>query len=195
MNNYKFKPWVGNRYEAGIDGRKVMVLGESHYCADPADAIPEITQNVIKLVKNKKETYKAYTSFERVLLGKADVSDREADSLWDSLMFYNYVQYPMPTPTASPSSAQFREAEAPFLKVINDYSPDKIIVWGNPLYKWLPREGQQGPMLTVGGEQLETWVYTLTNGKEVRVMYMHHPSKPGFIWREWHERVRSFTSS
>ena len=158
-----------------------MVLGESHYCADATDAIPEITHNVIEQVKNGNEKYNAYTAFEKVMLGKADVSKNDADQLWESLLFYNYVQYPMPTPTTSPSSAQFREAGAPFLQVINDYSPDAIIVWGRPLYNWLPQQGHQGPDLTVGGAQLETWVYTLYNGKAVKVMYMDPPSKPGFL--------------
>ena len=35
-----FRPWVGSGYERGIAGRKVLVLGESHYCARPEDDVP-----------------------------------------------------------------------------------------------------------------------------------------------------------
>lgn len=192
MKHVKFLPWVGNNYNSEGTSKRVMVLGESHYCAQPSDAIPEITRNAIWKAKNRTETYKAYTSFEKTFLGKVKVSDEEANQVWDSLLFYNYVQYPMPTRNTRPSIAQFRDAEVPFFQVINNYSPDSIIVWGSPLYNKLPQQGHQGPDLKVDGAQLETWVYTLSNGKEAKVMYMEHPSSRGFLWNEWNEKVRSF---
>lgn len=70
MKHVKFLPWVGNNYNSEGTSKRVMVLGESHYCAQPSDAIPEITRNAIWKAKNRTETYKAYTSFEKTFLGK-----------------------------------------------------------------------------------------------------------------------------
>ena len=51
MNDIRFKPWVGDKYAIGIVGydadgkiiygtenhigKRLLVLGESHYCANP----------------------------------------------------------------------------------------------------------------------------------------------------------------
>ena len=60
MSDIRFKPWVGDRYGCGIVGydadgkiiygtenhigKRVLVLGESHYCANPeAEATPFLT--------------------------------------------------------------------------------------------------------------------------------------------------------
>jgi hypothetical protein len=33
MKGVFFKPWVGKKYfENGVDGLKILVLGDSHYC-------------------------------------------------------------------------------------------------------------------------------------------------------------------
>lgn len=49
-SNVKFKPWVGENYETGIhQGKKLMILGESHYCANPeTEATEDITIKVIE---------------------------------------------------------------------------------------------------------------------------------------------------
>ena len=64
MSDIRFKPWVGDRYGCGIVGydangkiiygtenhigKRVLVLGESHYCANPeTEATPFLTINII----------------------------------------------------------------------------------------------------------------------------------------------------
>ena len=32
-----FSPWVGNKYNQGISGKKILVLGASHYCNHKGD--------------------------------------------------------------------------------------------------------------------------------------------------------------
>lgn len=34
MENVNFKPWVGPKYSEGLHGKKIMILGDSHYCKD-----------------------------------------------------------------------------------------------------------------------------------------------------------------
>ena len=33
MKYVKFTPWVGKNYEQGFRGKKILILGDSHYCA------------------------------------------------------------------------------------------------------------------------------------------------------------------
>ena len=34
MQNVNFNPWKGNNYEEGLFDKKILILGESHYCED-----------------------------------------------------------------------------------------------------------------------------------------------------------------
>lgn len=192
MNNANFLPWVGPDYQQGINNKKIMVLGESHYCAKESDAVSTITQDVVRSVRNREERYNAYFYFERTMLGQPDVSDEEAAKLWDSLLFYNYVQEAMSTPKTSPTGAQFKDAELPFLKVLYKYHPDILIVWGEPLYRSIPQDGVQGDDLMIDGMAYQTWIYTLDKDHHVKVMWINHPSMPGFNWKHWNKGVYNF---
>lgn len=45
----KFLPRVGKHYDHSRWGKRVMVLGESHYCANPSEATANITQRVLSI--------------------------------------------------------------------------------------------------------------------------------------------------
>ena len=61
-SNVKFKPWVGENYEKGIlQGKKLMILGESHYCANPeTEATEDITIKVIEDLLNPLSEHEGY---------------------------------------------------------------------------------------------------------------------------------------
>ncbi len=123
------------------------------------------------------------------MIGKKDVSEQEASNLWDSLLFYNYVQVAMPTPNTRPNAEEFRNAEIPFLEVLEEYKPNVIIVWGSPLYNKLPQQGVQGDDILIDDMQLETWIYTLSNGEKAKVVWINHPASRGFLWEKWHKVI------
>lgn len=190
-----FLPWVGENYEKGICGRKVLVLGESHYCAKPEDDTPYITREVIADLLEPGSEHEAnkntYTKFERALAGK--VLDWQGKSeLWNSVIFYNFVQTPMNGPRKSPFIKEFQDSFAAFLEVLEQYRPDCVIAWGKRLYERLPPAGRQGKtVLLPDGTSLETWAYVLSDGKCVAVLPIQHPSS-GFSWDFWHESIMGF---
>ena len=102
-----FQPWVGSGYERGIAGRKVLVLGESHYCARQEDDVPEVTVNVIRDLLDPESEFEAYkntyTKFERALTG-TELDWTGKARLWNSVVFYNYVQTPLSGPRRAPSA-------------------------------------------------------------------------------------------
>ncbi len=195
MRNVKFLPWIGAQYTKGVWGRKVMVLGESHYCASPDEATPEITRDVIKDLldpNSEHEGYKnTYTKFERALAGKV-LTPEEKKALWDSFIFYNYVQVPISGARVSPTVQDFLSSEDAFFEVLEEYRPDRIIVWGKRLYNNLPQKGYQLlDITTATGEKIETWAYKTASGHVVQVLPITHPSA-GFDWEYWHEVIKAF---
>lgn len=189
MNKIKFLPWVGKDYTKAYYGRRILVLGESHYC--PEDEVrPTITQDVITGLFDPDVEFEGYmntfTKFVRALDG-TEVERGDQERIWQRVMFYNYVQEPMTYARVAPTTEQFRASDEAFFEVQNTYRPEAIIVWGKRLYNNLPQIGEQGP--DVRG--VETWMYKLADGSVVRLLPIIHPSA-AFSPAEWHEVISDF---
>lgn len=193
---YVTLPWVGQNYAQGYysHGKRVLVLGESHYCSSPEEFVPEITINVIMDLLDPNsghEAYKnTYTKFAKAysgIFGKLEEGDKVR--IWHSLAFYNYVQFPITGPRTAPNEQEFRDSKVAFWNVLEELQPDLLIVWGQRLYKHLPNCGRQGQDVPTGdGKSIETWEYTLLNGHTVRVLPINHPSS-GFNPEKWHRVI------
>jgi hypothetical protein len=98
MENIYLKPWVGKNYEKGFNGKKLMVVGVSHY-ATPEEWNPDFTTYIVKDCYlnpecERENWMKTYTVFERALAGR-EISGKEKNEVWDSLAFWNFIQEPM----------------------------------------------------------------------------------------------------
>lgn len=117
MKNVKFLPWVGVNYSHSKYGKRVMVLGESHYCANESDATSDITCRVFDdlLDANSEfEYYKnTYTKFVRALSGE-QIARQDVKRVWDEVMFYNYVQFPIAAARVEPTAKEFADSEPAF---------------------------------------------------------------------------------
>jgi hypothetical protein len=186
----KFKPWVGENYETGIhQGKKLMILGESHYCANPeTEATEDITIKIIEDLLDpfsEHEGYKnTYTKFAKAVVGEKQFSDETKKEFWQHVIFYNYVQTAISGARVSPTTEQFRNSEQAFFEIISQYQPNLIIVWGKRLYNNLPQQGTQLPDLQISqgiyaGESSEVWSYTI-GGKTIALLPITHPSASMF---------------
>ncbi len=203
MKNIRFLPWVGEQYRKGISladtsrscNVRIMILGESHYCAHSADAVPELTISIIQDFidsGSEHEPYKnTYTKFERALAGKP-LTMVERINLWNRLLFYNYVQVPISGARQAPTAVEFTASEEAFFEVLEAYRPNCIIAWGQRLYNNLPHCGHQLPDLALAnGDSFETWGYQLSDGQTVGVLPLTHPSS-AFTPEYWHEVILAF---
>ena len=191
----KFIPWVGSEYAQGINGKRVMVLGESHYCADESDAVPQLTINIIHHILNPNNEHEGfmntYTKFGRALAGKEQY-DKDREAMWNSVVFYNFVQVPISEARKAPEKQVFVAAESPFFTVLEQYRPDCVIVWGSRLYNNLPRKGYQTEDLVLSdGKSIETWAYKLASGHIVYLLPITHPSA-AFTPEYWNEAINKF---
>ncbi len=215
----KFHPWVGDKYEYGIKGfdengiivygtkedpgKKILIVGESHYCAKKEDAIPSITINTIgDLIdpNSEWEPYKnTYTKFIKSFTGYTDdLEFEDKKKAWEHLSFYNYVQEAMIGPRVSPTFGDFKNSEEAFWEVLNELKPDLIIIWGARLYNNLPQGGKQLEDLEVYVDKnlyrSEIWSYDIdidNNTKCIPVLYVNHPSS-GYITTFWSIVINKF---
>ena len=204
MNEVRFLPWIGENYNTGgIFPKRILALGESHYCRDKTcdratcentSDCRDFTEKIIKKFLDPNDYDKwmnTYTKFERSLLG--GYTDKKAKKrIWDSISFYNYLQYSLEGPREKnvPSDA-YQKAITPYYQVLDYLEPEIIIVWGKQLWKQLPRDDRwiSSDTIKTNGISIENGYYKLSNGYKARVFPVNHPSSR-FSWAKvWHKVI------
>lgn len=207
MSNVNFNPWVGEDYSTGgIFSKKILVLGESHYCPKELNANGRCAdgcsrKNMLEVCFNQTidnvdtavnyyegcPYQQTFLCFERAVMGRV-LSDKERKEFWNSVMFYNYIQFALPAARTTPSSEQLHASEEAFREILETYQPDRIIVWGARLYKSLPNwDGYEEKLTIDNGDYTPVWHYSI-NGKDIPAMLVYHPSAPlGKSWEYWHQ--------
>lgn len=132
-----FDPWVGNRYSAGFKGRRVLLLGESHYLDPDSQGYSEhgFTSAVVQRWAMTGPTAPYFTKVSRLLLGGSIPSIGERTAFWESVVFYNYVQAWVGSgPRQRPTPANWATGEAGLRVVMNAFAPEVIVVLGSDLW-------------------------------------------------------------
>ena len=203
----KFLPFVGDQYSYGISfndngelvlgtkenpGKKVLVLGESHYCDEDLsdEELLSFTRDVLDSYLNSEERCswkRTFLKFERAL-SNAD-TNINSKSIWNHLMFYNYLQCPL-RGLRMAGEKYYEEAKEPFFAILEKYKPDYIIiVWGRRLLVNLPHEnGEEVDFMP--SIDMNSWRYKI-DGNTIKVLPIYHPSV-GFSWEYWHEIIVEF---
>lgn len=203
MEHVFFKPWVGKNYETGgIFGKKILVLGESHYCSvycnkcglkytQECDQVN--TVGVVQTIINgdTDRWTGTFRKFERSLVNKKTTSERSKE-IWDSVAFFNFLQVAMPKTRKGGTKEDYAEGRKAFLEVIEALQPDLIIVWGvTRLYANLPGKEDgwiDGEPLVVDDWSVPNGYYQLKSGKKSRVIAVYHPSA-AYSWSWWYEVI------
>ncbi|MBL1008999.1 MAG: hypothetical protein JJO71_35840 [Escherichia coli] len=206
--NIFFQPFVGKDYaNGGIFGKRIMILGESHYCdescADCGDCrLHRECMNFTKQVlgdylnenKERQNWMRTFLKFERSLVGE-ETNQAMRLKIWNSVIFFNYLQVVMRGPREAGTSAQYKQAANAFFEVIDKYEPECIIVWGKRLWNNMPNERwQDGDDIVVDGNHIATGYYLLSNGKRAKVVAVYHPSG-GYSWDYWHKVIQGLLAS
>lgn len=152
MYNLEYEPFVGGNYWS--TKFKTFILGESHHCGKGANCCfrkysPEkcnsFTNDVIKIYFDYKKKGKGFerwmntfTKFSNTFAGKK-LSNSETVNIWESFVFYNYVQFPMQKPRQSPSFENFARSEKALQKLLKKLNPNLLIFWGYRLWSNFPK--------------------------------------------------------
>ena len=185
-------------------GKRIMILGESHYCdescADCGDCLlhrecmnftQQVLDDYLNENKERQNWMRTFLKFERSLVGE-ETKQAMRLKIWNSVVFFNYLQVAMGGPREAGTAEQYHQAGKAFFEVIEKYQPEYIIVWGKRLWNNLPNVGwQDGDDIVVDGYPVATGAYLLSNGKQVKVMAVNHPSV-GYSWDYWHKVIQRF---
>ena len=201
-----FEPWVGKNYQTGgIFDKKILVLGESHYCGNvkcmkdcgilnsPEGGCVDFTQNMmINYLNGYTDRWTpTFRKFERSLVNEVTTLERSND-IWNSVAFYNFLQIAMERAREGGDAKDYEVARIAFLEVINELQPDVIFTWGTSrLYYNMPgiSDGwEYGDELVIDGWKVPNGYYKLQNGKRARVIAVYHPST-GYSWDWWHKVI------
>ena len=179
----KFLPWVGEYYKEGegFQGKKILVLGDSHYCAkdenrnekcrSKGDCSYEcMNDNCYKMTQNLiQDEYIGYRSrrsksaghlqtiltFEKNLFGYTP-SPQQSIDFWNRVVFYNYIQHSQYKPRGRRKieAEEIDDYRKAFQEVLAKYDPDYIIIWSKFLFTrdWLPNGASESPDYTLKAE-------------------------------------------
>lgn len=189
-----FNPHVGEQYQFGVWGKKVLVLGASFYCDKKYDICTDCT-NVNSKDSSKynkicpeckkdnsgrrtlseepsyvDDHYHAYRTFE-ILFKEAT----GLKSMWKHILFTNYVQFFVPPYETKSSYLSKRDLDA-FHKTLIQYNPDVIICWGVVIVKPI-RENY--PFVTDREKLPETehYIWHINPcGKKITMVNTFHPT-------------------
>ena len=103
-SNIFFQPFVGKDYaNGGIFGKRIMILGESHYCdeecADCGDCrlhrecvnfTKQVLGDYLNENKERQNWMRTFLKFERSLVGE-ETDQAMRLKIWNSVIFFNYL--------------------------------------------------------------------------------------------------------
>lgn len=201
FKNVNFAPFVGENYEKGINGKKILILGESHYWGEEIyenayedlkkgeylDFTDDVISAYIAYQKGEREHSPWMNSFTKFTKEFYNWEEGKIDlvAFWQSVAFYNYVQFPITAVRTSPTQEEFQQSEKAFYEVLEKYQPDVIIAWSWRLWGNMPSTGRFGEPSSVNkGKGI---YYYEVGGKEYPIIAVAHPSAPTFCYSAYQD--------
>ena len=194
MDRPYFEPWVGRNYKnGGIFGKKILALGDSHYCdscvgcgvaggiRDNVDFTKNTVKDYLERSYGTKGWPTTYKKFERILSGNLNTDKSDAISIWNSIAFYNFLQTANNSYARTAYLDEYYDKSLPyFWTVIDELAPDIVIVWGSKVWEHLPNDGWVDNPI----DNYEYVGYYERNGKKITFIDIYHPSYPHSLEEE-----------
>lgn len=197
-----FLPWVGKAYENGIDGKRVLVVGESHYSDihETRKPVPDMTVSVMTeyMAGIRKNHTRTLDNLAWAVSGKGPYELRNEGKrgefeIWQQLGFYNYIPVVLTDGPQRdrPDKDLFISGKEPFENVLQNNKPDILIVCGLELFPWL--------IMNHYPEFKDPWSFRgdwidFPRNNPIRAVRIKHPSK-FFSHSKWHLVIdRAITS-
>lgn len=211
-----FVPWIGKEYEkANYFGRRVLVLGNSHYCRNDnlrksgeayakcaecryciKQLYSECCYSTIDVVGSAKDLKTPWTALKVVSALDDDSLMRDDcyKTVRDSIAFYNYVQESLADGSAVPSRNQCRQSEAAFFEVLEILRPGLVIALGTShmFDKDMPNDSyENGKPVSFDGNRIKHGYYSLKDGTRIHTVWIRHPSARGaYDFLYWNRAIQ-----
>ncbi|WP_369049533.1 hypothetical protein [Tenacibaculum sp. UWU-22] len=199
IKNLKWQPYVGLNYQKGVNGRKVLIVGESHYLGNDENSIekhnnPLFTQIVINELAINRYYWntRIFPNFHRALIGNDSFN---AELLWSYFSFYNFIQRPMESNKSRPTENDFEIAWQVFFNVAKNLKPDLCIFIGTSSSNFLSYQSEKNNielkelkwLKKIGNTYPRKAIISL-NKKEIELHFIKHTSQY-FSWYKWNEHL------
>lgn len=215
MNQRFFKPFVGLRFQQGIQGKKILVLGASFYCShgpesdapckffaectDPVKkdsskfdiCCPFYAESGLRLSEEPSnaiaERYRAYQNFASFM--QQFVGD-DVEDVWQRMAFTDYVQFFLPTIDTKKEYLSQRDFDA-FVETLVELQPHVVVAWGMAIIEEIR---EHNPYLTDFERLKETEWYVCHMQvphvpHEIALVCSYHPSSVSY----WHNDLDTLT--
>ena len=191
MNNVYYQPWVGDQYQAAPLGKRILILGESHYQKEPrlTDDWYNLTRECVEAQIRGDYKKQFWTNIVIAFLNRYPTLSDKA-TFWHSVAFYNYVQQSVgATARIRPRDQMWQSSEAAFEEVLKELKPEILIVLGYSLWRNLPSQASEGPAV-LAAKQTATRYYFYPSGSCV-AYGIRHPSSgfSGYYWYPYIQQI------
>lgn len=181
----RFEPWVGSEYEQGLDGLRVVLMGESHYDRDGVGTKASFTRDVVETFAIGPQRHAFFTKAANLIVGAHEHTDETRRAFWNRVAFYNYIQRIVGAePSAQPTQEMWQEAPAAFQAMLAQLKPHCVVVLSQRLWKQLPAAN---PYPHAWGD------FEVKNfGDEANpILAIHttHPAARGFSYEPWASNI------
>jgi len=187
FNKVFFTPWVGENYFNGMNGKRILIIGESVFCLPPNQcpcykAIDNSCNYgfdlVDKVLKGTKVAF--FTKIYKILSGNNLLSEKE---FWNSISFYEYIQQSVGTkPKDRPNGEMWVNAKEPFLEVLEKLNPTFILIAGKSISDAIYSFNNINSIEKFEGKPFAQFAKLIFLGREIEIVSINHPSAPGFSY-------------
>ncbi len=140
---FNYLPWTGSKYTDGINGKRILIVGESFYkdrtYSDMSLYHPSSEEAINKYLGGmKQKTLDNLTSILTGLIGEELTQDVK-ESLWDHVMMYNFIQDYLregPQDKSRFPIDSIRAGKQLLLKVLETYNPDLVVICSQQIWKY-----------------------------------------------------------
>jgi hypothetical protein len=168
------KPWEGPNYKDGVNGQRVAIVGHSHHgdCVDTDNFTLEVMAEVI----NGRKSYKFFDQI-RDYFGFQDSAE-----FWSRVVFFNYLPDCVGTDEeryAYGTKDQLDRARDRFLRLLEEYHPQKVFVFTKEMWKELPESREEAPNNPSGEIKCDgfSWCTYDADGQIVMAFGLPHPER------------------
>ncbi len=206
INSLEWLPWIGSNYLTSQNGKKLLLIGESHYFNSNEKGSVEkhedngYTRIVIEKIAIGKE-YKQYKNkaakiFPNVHFTFLGNDYCDTTSFWNKVGYYNFVQTPMNTNRGRPTKNDYTNGWRNFDEVIGVIRPDTCIFLGNSAAKHFPKIFNSGTKI-ISLPTDDGWVNNsaskkaeieLSDGQRIKLIFIRHPSNY-YSWESWNKHL------
>lgn len=203
-------PWIGSKYTKGINGKRLLLVGESHYAQDEnGNFDPECyddymndknsTQKIIESNIDQKEERIIFKNTYKSLLGTEDINK---EIFWSNVSYYNFIQRMMETREDRPTKADYSQGWNVFYELLKIIKPTHCLFLGSSCTEFLYRSLSQKENINI---TLEQWDEKIGRcyGKIAQINYegtttdltfIRHPSAY-FDWQAWNAYLKKKDSA